>query len=190
MFKTCRKKKSYFKLLLGGWWTLSHKIIGDSAASVSPLLYHRELRMKFIKWNLGFIYFYEWTARSIEHSLLLALPFFTTVSVSQTYCLLSCFSQQEIILMLEFADFKCLLVREQKKKEEQECSLGFYFLYAQPRQFHQLLVLLKGRLDDATNMMTWKKLHGLLFWGLKQRGTHAPLAWIWFTDFSFPNLNA
>lgn len=46
--------------------------------------------------------------------------------------------------------FKCLLSREPKIKKgpEQECSLGFYFLYAQARQFHQL-VLLKGRLDDA-----------------------------------------
>lgn len=56
--------------------------------------------------------------------------------------------------MLEFAQVLNACWPGDKKKAEQECSLVFYFLYAQARQLHQLIVLLKGKLDDATNMMT------------------------------------
>lgn len=143
-----------------------------------------KFRLHLLQWMISQAY-RAWSAPSsaiycycvCEPDLLLVVLLFSTRNYSDAWICM---------------DLKCLLVRKQKKnkKEEQVCSLGFYFLYAQASQLHQLLILLKGRLDDATNIMTWKKLHGLLFWGLKQRGTHAPLAWIWFTDLSFPNLNA
>lgn len=70
--------------------------------------------------------------------------------------------------------FKCLLSREPKIKKgpEQECSLGFYF-FTCTSQAIPSVSFVKRQTGWCNNMKTWKKLHGLLFWGLKQRGTHA-----------------